>query len=160
MNDLEYFLNTLHKKRQRLDAIAGWHIKAFEQAGIDLPYTPDDTWINVTVSTYNRDTKKYDYDLEASRKKIAAIAKFASKQVGVAVTKNYAYDEFELKIVLSSEDEFDEIRVTYSTKREAVCTKKVVGTEEIPERVTPAHTREVVEWECEDVSLLKIASEA
>lgn len=38
--------------------------------------------------------------------------------------------------------------------RDAVCERIVVGTEEGPESVVPAHTREIVEWECAP-SLLK-----
>ena len=32
--------------------------------------------------------------------------------------------------------------------RQTVCTRKVVGTKEVPERVIPAHVEEIVEWDC------------
>lgn len=160
MPELEVFIDKIHRERQRLDTISRWHVKAFEEAGIELPWSPDDGYINVNVSNYNKETKSYEFDLEASRKKIAAIAKFAIKQPGITVTKRFGSIEFEVKVTLATLDEYDHISITYYVKREAVCVKKVVGTEEVPERVYPAHTKEVVEWECEDVSLLKIASEA
>jgi hypothetical protein len=34
------------------------------------------------------------------------------------------------------------------TERKEVCERVVVGTEEVPERVQPAYTREIVEWRC------------
>ena len=35
--------------------------------------------------------------------------------------------------------------------RSAVCERRVVGHEEVPERVIPAHTREIVEWDCHSI---------
>mgnify|MGYP001603776860 CR=1 FL=1 len=32
--------------------------------------------------------------------------------------------------------------------RTVACTRRVVGTEPVPERITPAYTREIVEWDC------------
>ncbi len=32
--------------------------------------------------------------------------------------------------------------------RSAVCERKVVGTMTVPQRVVPAYTREIVEWDC------------
>lgn len=37
----------------------------------------------------------------------------------------------------------------FARSRAEVCRRVVVGTEDVPERVTPAHTRELVEWECD-----------
>lgn len=36
----------------------------------------------------------------------------------------------------------------FNWPRREVCTRRVVGTEDVPEQVTPAHTREIVEWDC------------
>lgn len=33
-------------------------------------------------------------------------------------------------------------------ERNAVCTRRVVGTREVAEKITPAHTEEIVEWDC------------
>lgn len=56
-----------------------------------------------------------------------------------------------------------------STQRDAVCTRKVVGTREVPEEVIPstytpeevipAHTAEIIEWECDPI-LAREMSEA
>lgn len=44
----------------------------------------------------------------------------------------------------------EHVEVTFAASRDAVCTKKVVGTESVPERTVPAYEREIVEWECND----------
>ena len=35
--------------------------------------------------------------------------------------------------------------------RSAVCERRVVGTREVPERVTPAHVEEIIEWDCHPI---------
>lgn len=52
--------------------------------------------------------------------------------------------------------EFGPITLKFVFYRSAVCVRKVVAVEEvpeevIPERVVPAHKREIVEWECEPI---------
>lgn len=37
--------------------------------------------------------------------------------------------------------------------RAVACTRRVVGIEEVPEKITPAHTREIVEWDCRSLLL-------
>jgi len=44
--------------------------------------------------------------------------------------------------------DFGEVRLVFVFEREAVCTKRVVGVKEIPAEFIPAHTEEIVEWEC------------
>jgi hypothetical protein len=44
---------------------------------------------------------------------------------------------------------FGPIKYYVYTDREAVCTKVVKGTEYVPQAFIPAHTREIVEWQCE-----------
>jgi hypothetical protein len=44
--------------------------------------------------------------------------------------------------------EIEGVRVDFNFQREQVCERKVVGTRDVPERIIPAHTEEVVEWEC------------
>ena len=39
-----------------------------------------------------------------------------------------------------------ELRAVFT--RSNVCTRRVIGTEEVAERLLPAHTREIVEWDC------------
>jgi len=43
---------------------------------------------------------------------------------------------------------FGELYLKFLFKRSAVCTRRVVGTEEVPEHVVPVHTKEIVEWDC------------
>jgi hypothetical protein len=168
--ELADFNSRLHNERQRLETIAGWHMRAYQEGGCELPWSVDSTWNNVNVSKYYPPTKvenadgtvtetkgKYVDDVEASRDKLAKLAKFATKQPGVLVTKNYDDKDFELKVVIPSLDETTSFEITYYVKREAVCTKKVIGTKEVPEQVIPARTEEIVEWDCEPISLLKIA---
>lgn len=45
-----------------------------------------------------------------------------------------------------------DLNIDITAQRETVCRKVVVGKEEVPAR--PAHEREIVEWVCDDVSLL------
>jgi hypothetical protein len=40
-------------------------------------------------------------------------------------------------------------RVTFW--RKDVCTRRVVGTEHVPEQVVAAHTKEIVEWDCHPI---------
>jgi len=54
--------------------------------------------------------------------------------------------------------EFGPLKLEFVFYRNAVCTRRVIGTKEvgtevipariIPEQVIPAHTEEIVEWEC------------
>jgi hypothetical protein len=48
---------------------------------------------------------------------------------------------------------FGEIKLEFCFLREKVCTRRVVGTKEIPARVIEcaARTEEIVEWDCEPV---------
>lgn len=46
------------------------------------------------------------------------------------------------------------IRIDFFTSRDMVCERVVVGTKEVPEQYTPAHTEEIVEWKCSE-SLLE-----
>lgn len=51
---------------------------------------------------------------------------------------------------------FGPISTKWYFQRNTVCTRRVVGTEEVaekhlPARTIPAHTKEVVEWDCEPI---------
>ena len=50
--------------------------------------------------------------------------------------------------------DFGSITLRATFYHDTVCEKVVTGTEEIPEKITPAHTVDIVEWKCPD-SLLK-----
>lgn len=58
--------------------------------------------------------------------------------------KDYNGDYFSLA------RKFGVISLKITTSRNKVCERKVVGFKEIPERVLPAMTEEVVEWVCTD----------
>ena len=145
--DLKDFL-ARQAKRQATDArVAAWHIQAHVEGGVKLPYDPFDNWINVNV--WSTEEGKYEIDAEASLDALAHIVQFASKQPGVTIEKRYGSSDFDLEITLP-----DDVTIRYYANREAVCTKKVVGYKDIPEKVTPARREEIVEWDCEPVSLL------
>jgi hypothetical protein len=42
-------------------------------------------------------------------------------------------------------------------KSELVCERVVVGTENVPEKTVPAHTKEIVEWQCPESLLAYVA---
>lgn len=44
----------------------------------------------------------------------------------------------------------DSITFDVNFERDEVCERIVVGTEDVPEKVTPAFTKEIVEWVCPD----------
>lgn len=46
---------------------------------------------------------------------------------------------------------FAGVELQFIFSRAAVCTARVLGTREIPERIIPARTEEIVEWECGSV---------
>lgn len=46
---------------------------------------------------------------------------------------------------------FEGVRVGLVFWRSTVCERRVVGTREVPERVTPAHVEEIVEWDCHSI---------
>ena len=56
--------------------------------------------------------------------------------------------------------EFGGVILKFVFMREAVCTRRVVRTEEVPEQVIEAHVREIIEWECEPSLLATEEEEA
>ena len=51
-------------------------------------------------------------------------------------------------IYILTHDFGNDVSLDVNFSRESVCERIVVGTEDVPEEVTPAHTREIVEWVC------------
>lgn len=156
------FKQKLYKLHDKQRAISKWHIALFAWTNgeIGLPYNPTDTWEWITVGKYehvdrptedNPENQEYEYvvDTDASLRKLSKIAKFATGSSLVdGIEKKYTDDEFKLIITLNDEG----AKVTYSVKREVVCTKRVIGTKVIPAR--PEETVDEVEWDCKPVSLL------
>jgi len=157
--DRDSFVDRAQENRQRFETLYAWHMQAYLIGRVSLPYTATEDWIDVTVSHWNSETQQYDLDLEASRQAIAKVAKFVARASNAIVTKDWTDSELQLDVQVTSLDETQTYTVTYKVNREAVCEKKVVGYEDVPEYVTPAYKKEVVEWECTDVSLLKIADQ-
>lgn len=52
--------------------------------------------------------------------------------------------------------DFGGVQLHVNFNSEQVCERVVVGTEEVPEKVVPAHTKEIVEWKCPE-SVLALA---
>jgi len=149
---LDDYLKTVRKARERFSKIVEWHLKLHTATGFDLPYGADNTYIN--CNTYGPD----DYNVvnkEATIAKLATVAKFASKQPGVTVKKDYT-SSFELEVVIwqDPDNQYNNITISYEAKRDVVCTKRVVGTKVVPARVVPERVEEEIEWDCEPVSLL------
>jgi hypothetical protein len=67
------------------------------------------------------------------------------------VTISKEWDSY-LTVVLDCPE--DHWRIKYAVHREAVCERRVVGKKQVEERVIPAREEEVVEWVCNDKSLL------
>ena len=69
--------------------------------------------------------------------------------------KDYSGDLFTLS------RSFGHVRLKFLFVRSAVCTRRVVRTEEVPEEIIPekvepeqviaAHTKEIVEWDCDPI---------
>lgn len=56
--------------------------------------------------------------------------------------------------------DFGAFRLEVSYRSEQVCERVVVGTEEVPEKTVPAHTKEIVEWKCPESLLAYVAPSA
>jgi hypothetical protein len=54
---------------------------------------------------------------------------------------------------------FGSITLRFVFYRNAVCMRRVVGTKEVEEQIIPAHTEDVIEWECGE-PVLSVAEEA
>lgn len=147
MSSLNEFLARKAEVAARHEAITAWHLAAYADGGIELPYGATETWVDANVW----DEENWEIDSEKSLDNLAKIARYCADK-GVEVEKDYS-DSFSLKIEIPVAGQRS-VTIRYSASREAVCTKKVVGTETIPEKIVPAQTKEIVEWECEPISLL------
>lgn len=99
-----------------------------------MPYEPD-----VTVTHFEEESPE-----EAAR---------VGRMLG-RFEKDYGPDLFTLS------RRFNGVRLRFLFYREKVCTKRVVGVEEVPEQVVPAHTREIVEWDCAPILAAGVKEDA
>jgi len=156
---VDEFNERVGKERKRYDKIVSFHLNMYvvSDGGVKLPYSGDETYIN--VNQYEKDEDGYvasydNIDTEATLAYLSVVAKAASKLQSdgqiESVEKKYDSD-FRLTITISNDPH---IKVHYTAEREAVCTKKVVGHKVVPAYTSPERVEEVVEWDCQKVSLL------
>lgn len=53
--------------------------------------------------------------------------------------------------------DFGAFTLEVAYRSEGVCERVVVGTEDVPEKTVPAHTKEIVEWKCPESLLDYVA---
>jgi hypothetical protein len=145
----DYFIERYQQDTSEGAQIFAWHLQAHNEGGLPLPYSPTQTYVNCDV---HLDEKPYGINREATLAMLAKVVDYARRR-GADVSKDYQHD-FSLRFCIPG----TEIELTYEANRETVCTKIVVGTEEVPEYVRPAYTKEIVEWDCEPVSLRKVGA--
>jgi hypothetical protein len=95
---------------------------------------------------------KHKRQSEAARQWISSIAK-AVIGTGVEIKKNYISDQFRLQV------KGEGFSYTFAVERASICTRVVKDTiihpaVEVPAHTQPERTEEVVEWVCNDGSLL------
>lgn len=155
------FQDRVKFRHHKLDVISNWHRLAYKEAGIELPYSPEDTYCYATayeVDDLGRELEDEQrnpiVNVEATEAYLRKIVKCA-RAFRHKVEKEYYDDEFTVKVILEEGDKYNrDIYVKYIANRQVACTKKVVGTKVIPEEIIPATTEEVVEWDCRTVSFL------
>jgi hypothetical protein len=82
--------------------------------------------------------------------KTLAAAKRVARALPAPFNKEYSdYGSFSIKKKWSNL-----VTSTFTVNRETVCRKVVKGTKEVPEHVIPARTEEIVEWVCDNNTLL------
>jgi hypothetical protein len=147
--EMQEYLNRVNEAQMRFINTTNWHMAVHTVTGLDLPFDVDTKYVSVNV--YD---DEYNIDVDATLDMLAKITQYAHSQ-GKKIEKKYDY-EFEVVVTIWEHptNEYRNLRIRYTAKREAVCTKKVVGTKEIAEQVIPQHVEEVVEWECEKIAFL------
>jgi hypothetical protein len=126
VESLEEFSEFLKNDPRAMDLPAPWRIYIQEYVH---KYVTDENG----VEDYN---KQDEFETRLAMRQIAKALSPCEK----------VYDAHSFKLKRN----FGIIQYTVATSRAAVCERKVVGTKEVPEYVSPAHTEEIVEWECRD----------
>lgn len=99
--------------------------------------------IHLGFYVYGDGPQKEDREKNA-RKKTARFARMMGKS-------EKEWNDYALEI----KKKFGSHQLRVSVAREAICERKVIGTEHVPEYRVSAHTKEIVEWVCEDPSILR-----
>lgn len=164
LSELDRFLLRGEQKANRIQALAEWHGRVFVETGIELPFDPGQDYVDLDVHTrYNAEEQRYEHDSDAERERLGKVYNAVEKLGGV-FTKDYTNFDFELEVILPDTDDRHAygnapVTVTYTVDRSAVCERVVTGYVDVPERVTPAHRRETVEWKCSDTSLIRLGKQ-
>lgn len=117
---------------------------------MDLPYTLGNCHLSATKYDYakqNGGTEENGYIDEETTKKNMAKAMRALKSLGAKIEKKYNDSSFSIEATFESGLVFK-----VSTNRAALCEKKVV--DRVWVEPSQGYFREVVEWDCNPVSLL------
>lgn len=167
--ELEKFREKFTRNKQIDSLLFHWHVNLHRATGIELPYNVDNQYVSLNMGEWkyvsrptpeDAENQEYEYelDVEASVAQLAKVVKYATDSTMVTgIKKNYSDNSFSLEITLSHSEDGPTVTLYYSVKREAVCTKKVVGTEWV--EPVAGYSREIVEWDCgEPVSLLALAN--
>ena len=88
----------------------------------------------MTVEEKNKDAKK----------RTARFARMMGKS-------HKEWNDYALEIL----KRFGSHQLRVNVAREAICERKVIGTEFVPEYRVSAHQKDIVEWVCEDPSILR-----
>lgn len=163
INDTETSLTEVQKMQGRLEehfakerTVAQWHIELHEATGYELPYLGNDTWITCNVWVYPEEGDSY-VDEDETVKKLATALNYAVSR-GYEVEKKYDDNYFRIIVMISTEPW---IRITYNADRKVVCVPKVVGQKLVPAStvVVEEHVEDIIEWECEKLSFMKVATD-
>lgn len=97
--------------------------------------------LNMKFDDFVFDDYKYEdrRHLRTAREKMRLLALILAP-----VEKVYNGEWFDLR------KKFGPVTLEFTVNRAIVCERKVVSVEEVPEKLIPAYTREIVEWECND----------
>lgn len=94
-------------------------------------------------NSYKLELWFYSYGDNADAESFARLTKFR-RSIGGTWDKNYYGSTSEFSRELNG------VKIELNCSREATCKRVVVRTEEIPEQIIPASTREVIEWVCDE----------
>jgi hypothetical protein len=131
-------LNKRYARQRRID-----DMQLFINYLQDHPEVPCPQWYTFTTYCDVYDDN-YVLDEEASKKFMRDLVlelKRAFRIVKKVHTNNY----FGWSVKFG-----DDLTAEWKIARKVVCTAKVVGQREVPEYVAPAHTEDIIEWECSD----------
>lgn len=120
-----------------------------EMEALDLPYSVGAAHVHVTVRDYSRpELKERDWiDIKETRRVLSRAAR-ALMRLGASIEKKYDETAFEVEATFPSG-----LKFRCRADRAAVCRKKVVGREWV--EPVGGRWRDVVQWDCEPVSLLR-----